>query len=151
MPKPRPKASAGPLVLDTHAWIWLMEGTASELSASTITLIEQAAGRSELAISAISVWEVAMLEAKSRISLSQSIEEWIKAALTAPGIRLVDLSPVIALESTRLPGSPHADPADRIIIATARVLGSVLVTCDERILAYGKSGHVRVRNGRSRT
>jgi len=64
MPKARPKVTAGPLVLDTHAWIWLMEGSIAELSAATIALIEQAAGRSELAISAISVWEVAMLETK---------------------------------------------------------------------------------------
>jgi len=128
-----------------------MEGSIAELSAATIALIEQAAGRSELAISAISVWEVAMLETKARISLSRAIDEWVKAALTAPGIRLVDLSPEIALESTRLPGNPHADPADRIIIATTRVLGSTLVTCDDRILAYGKTGHVRTRNGRSRT
>jgi PIN domain nuclease of toxin-antitoxin system len=92
-----------------------------------------------------------MLEARGRISLSQSVDEWVAAALTAPGVRLVELSPEIALESTRLPGQPPKDPADRMIVATTRVLGATLVTCDEEILDYGSTGHVRVRNGRSRS
>lgn len=149
MPKARAGASGGPFVLDTHVWIWIMEGAKSELSAVTVSLIEEAGGAAALAVSAISVWEVAMLEAKRRITLSRSIDEWVNAALTAPGIRLVDLNPEIALESARLPGGPHGDPADRIIIATTRVLGARLITCDDRILAYGASGHIRVRNGRS--
>jgi PIN domain nuclease of toxin-antitoxin system len=117
---PRTESVSNLLVLDTHVWIWIMEGVKTELSAATIRLIERSAADSALAISAISVWEVAMLEKKGRITLSRSIDEWTKAALTAPGIRLVDLSPEIAIESTRLPGEPHGDPADRIIIATAR-------------------------------
>jgi PIN domain nuclease of toxin-antitoxin system len=140
----------GPLVLDTHVWIWAMEGTAGELSNATVRLIEQAAVSGDVAVAAISVWELAMLEAKDRLSLSRSIDEWVAAALTAPGVRLVDLAPEIALDSTRLPGLAHADPADRMIIATTRVLGATLITCDERILTYGKAGHVRVRNGRAR-
>jgi PIN domain nuclease of toxin-antitoxin system len=92
-----------------------------------------------------------MLEKKGRITLSRSIDEWTKAALTAPGIRLVDLSPEIAIESTRLPGEPHGDPADRIIIATARVLGATLITRDEQIVSYASGGHVRVRDSKKRT
>jgi PIN domain nuclease of toxin-antitoxin system len=139
------------LVLDTHVWIWIMEGVKTELSAATIRLIEKSAADSALAISAISVWEVAMLEKKGRITLSRSIDEWTKAALTAPGIRLVDLSPEIAIESTRLPGEPHGDPADRIIIATARVLGATLVTRDAQIVGYASGGHVRIRYSKKRT
>jgi PIN domain nuclease of toxin-antitoxin system len=138
-------------VLDTHIWIWILEGRRGDLSNATVTLIEEAAGRAELAVSAISVWEVAMLEARRRISLSCSIDEWIAGALTAPGVRLVDLSPEIALESTRLPGEPPKDPADRMIVATTRVLGATLVTCDAKVLRYGATGHVRTRNGRSRS
>jgi PIN domain nuclease of toxin-antitoxin system len=138
-------------VLDTHVWIWMLEGMKSELSATTISLIEEAGGRAELVISAISVWELAMLEAKGRITLSRSIDEWVRAALTAPGLRLVDLTPEISLESTRLPGAPHGDPADRMIVATARVLGGILVTCDDQILSYGAAGHLRVRDGRKRS
>ena len=151
MPKGKGRAQSGPFVLDTHVWIWMLEGVKSELSIATVSKIEDAGGRAELAISAISVWELAMLEAKGRITLSRSIDEWIRAALTAPGLRLVDLTPEIALESTRLPGTPHGDPSDRMIIATARVLGGTLVTCDDQILSYGTEGHLRVRDGRRKS
>lgn len=147
----RTEAVSNLLVLDTHVWIWIMEGIRTELSAATIRLIEKSAADSALAISAISVWEVAMLEKKGRITLSRSIDEWTRAALTAPGIRLVDFSPDIAIESTRLPGEPHGDPADRIIIATARVLGATLITRDEQIVSYASGGHVRVRDSKKRT
>jgi PIN domain nuclease of toxin-antitoxin system len=150
MPKGR-AAGTGPLVLDTHIWIWLLEGATAELSKVTIELIEATAAVAELAVAAISVWEVAMLEAKGRISLSRSLDEWVKAALTAPGLRVVELSPEIAIDSTRLPGELHADPADRMIVATARAMGASLVTNDRALLEYGKAGFVRVRNARSRS
>jgi PIN domain nuclease of toxin-antitoxin system len=149
MPKPEPNLA--PLVLDTHIWIWLMEGVSGELSAATVRLIDQAAANSALAVSAISVWEVAMLDQRGRVTLSRSIDEWVRMALTAPGIRLVDLSPEIALESARLPGEPHGDPADRILVATARVLGGTLITRDKKILRYAAAGHVRARDGKKRT
>jgi PIN domain nuclease of toxin-antitoxin system len=143
--------SSSLLVLDTHVWIWIMEGVKTELSAATVRLIEKSAADSALAISAISVWEVAMLEQKGRITLSRSIDEWAKAALTAPGIRLVDLSPEIAIESTRLPGEPHGDPAYRINIATARELGATLITRDEHIMNYSQAGHELERDSTKRT
>ena len=148
MPRPRGRTATGPFVLDTHVWIWLMEGLKPELSEATVRVIEEAGSRSELALAAISVWELGMLEAHGRITLSRSIDEWVRAALTAPGLRLVDLTPEVAVESTRLPCDPPGDPADRMIIATTRVLGGTLVTCDEQILAYGASGHLSVRDGR---
>ena len=148
---PRTESLPNVFVLETHVWIWIMEGVKAELSAATIRLVEQAAADSALAVAAISVWEVAMLEKKRRITLSRSIDEWTRAALTAPGIRLVDLSPEIAIESTRLPGEPHRDPADRIIIATARVLGATLVTRDAKFVSYASGGHVRVRDSKKRS
>jgi len=150
MPRPRVRTPTGPFVLDTHVWIWLMEGLKSELSDATVRVIEEAGSRSELALAAISVWELGMLEARGRITLSRSIDEWVRAALTAPGLRLVDLTPEVAVESTRLPGNPHGDPADRMIIATTRVLGGTLITCDEQILSYGAGGHLSVRDGREK-
>jgi PIN domain nuclease of toxin-antitoxin system len=151
MPRPKGRTSTGPFVLDTHVWIWLMEGLKSELSDATVRVIEEAGSRSELALAAISVWELGMLEAGSRITLSRSIDEWVRVALTAPGLRLVDLTPEVAVESTRLPGGPHGDPADRMIIATTRVLGGTLITCDEQILAYGAGGHLSVRDGKAKS
>jgi PIN domain nuclease of toxin-antitoxin system len=128
-----------------------MEGVPGELSSATVRLIEEAAANSALAVSAISIWEVAMLEQRGRITLSRSIDEWAPAALTAPGIRLVDLSPEIALESARLPGEPRGDPADRIIVATTRILGGTLITRDKPILRYAAAGHVRARDAKRRS
>lgn len=134
------------LVLDTHVWIWVVEGERTALSASAIEVIERAAHRGAVRVSAISVWEVAMLEARGRISLSRPVEEWVWAALHAPGVRFLPLSPEISIESTRLPRSPHGDPADRILMASARHLGGRLATCDREILNYAQGGHLKVLN-----
>jgi PIN domain nuclease of toxin-antitoxin system len=131
-------------VLDTHVWIWLVEGVRAALSAAAIEAIERAAKGGAVWVSAISVWEVAMLEARGRISLSRPVGDWVQAALHAPGVRLLPLSPEIAIESTRLPGAPHGDPADRILMASARHLGAQLATCDRESLAYAADGQLRV-------
>lgn len=137
----------GPLVvLDTHVWIWVVEGDRAALSADAIQAIERAAEAGAVRVSAISVWEVAMLEAKGRISLSRPVNDWVHAALHVPGVRLLPLSPEIAIESTRLPGAPHGDPADRILMASARHLGGQLATCDREILGYSAGGRLKVLN-----
>lgn len=89
-----------------------------------------------------------MLEARGRISLSRPVDEWVRAALRAPGARLLDLSPEISIESTRLPDEPHGDPADRILVASARVTGARLVTRDRSILGYAESGHLSALDSR---
>jgi PIN domain nuclease of toxin-antitoxin system len=99
-----------------------------------------AARKGSLRVSAISVREAAMLEAKGRISLSRPLSEWVQAALRLPGVRLLPLSPEIAIESTRLPGGRHGDPADWILVASARQLGGRLATCDRGILDYARGG-----------
>lgn len=137
----------GPLVvLDTHVWIWMVEGDRAALSAPAIDAIERAAKAGAVRVSAISVWEVAMLEAKGTISLSRPVEDWVDAAVHVPGIRLLPLSPEIAIESTRLPATPHGDPADRILMASARHLGGQLATCDRKILEYSEGGQLKVLN-----
>jgi PIN domain nuclease of toxin-antitoxin system len=138
---------SGPLtVLDTHVWIWVVEGDRTALSATAIDAIERAARAGAVRVSAISVWEVAMLEVKGRISLSRPLDDWVNAALHAPGIRLLPLSPEIAIGSTRLPGAPNGDPADRILMASARHLGGQLATCDREILSYSTGGQLKVLN-----
>jgi len=134
-------------VLDTHVWIWIVEGNRGALAPSAIDAIEGAAKQGAVRVSVISVWEVAMLEAKGRISLSRPIDDWVQAALRAPGLRPLPLSPEIAIESTRLPGAPTGDPADRILMASARILGGRLATCDGEILNYSKGGQLNVLNG----
>ena len=139
---PDPPSAA--IVLDTHVWLWLVQGEASRLSAEAIRQLEAGSRRGELLVSAISVWEVAMLESRGRITLSRPVDDWVRAALAAPGTRLLPLAPEIAVESTRLPGPPHGDPADRILIASARIHGARLATCDRAILDYADLGHVVV-------
>ena len=133
-------------VLDTHVWIWMVEGNRAELAAPAIEAIERAAKAGAVRVSAISVWEVAMLETKGRISLSRPVDDWVDAALHVPGLRLLPLSPEIAIESTRLPGEPSGDPADRILIASARHLGGQLATRDREILDYSEGGQLKVLN-----
>ena len=132
------------LVLDTHVWIWMADGVTNELSDSTVRAIEAAAETGELLISAISFWEVAMLESKGRLTLSRPIDAWVREAARAPGLRVAELSAEIAVASTRLPGEPHRDPSDRIIIATARAMDAALVTADRHILRYAAGGHLQV-------
>ena len=135
-------APSAAIMLDTHVWLWLVQGEESRLSAEAIQQMEAASRRGELLVSAISVWEVAMLESRGRISLSRPVDDWVHAALAAPGTRLVPLTPEIAVESTRLPGSPHGDPADRILIASARISAARLATCDRAIMDYASQGHL---------
>lgn len=125
------------LLLDTHTWLWLVGG-AEPLKRPVLSAVEGAARRGRIRVSAISVWEVAMLQAKGRIRLAKDCLAWVQEALSAPGTSLVPLTPEIAVESSRLPGEFHGDPADRILVATARLLDATLLTRDERILAYGK-------------
>ncbi|HJX14940.1 MAG TPA: type II toxin-antitoxin system VapC family toxin [Candidatus Deferrimicrobiaceae bacterium] len=132
------------LLLDTHVWLWVVGGV-EPLKRSVLSTVEGAARGGRIRVSVISVWEVAMLEAKGRIRLTKDCLAWVRDALSAPGTSLVPLSPEIAVESSRLPGRFHGDPADRILVATARLLGGTLLTRDDRILAYGKGKHVSVK------
>jgi PIN domain nuclease of toxin-antitoxin system len=132
------------LLLDTHVWIWMVDCAAAELAARAIERIERASDAGAVRVAAISVWEVAMLQARGRLSLALEIDEWVRQALAAPGIQWVPLSPEIAVDSARLPGDPAGDPADRMLMATARRIGASLVTRDERILEYARSGHLSV-------
>jgi PIN domain nuclease of toxin-antitoxin system len=128
-------------VLDTHAFIWLMQGS-KELSRQSIKLIQLYAKNHALYLSAISLWEIAMLEKRGRIILHQPCLQWIEQALNVPGLSVENISPLIAVESSQLPGKFHEDPADRLIVATARALQAVLLTRDSKILNYGQSRYI---------
>lgn len=134
----------GGLLLDTHIWLWYAEGVTGRLSPATLAAIDRYRIEYRLHVNAISVWEVGMLCAKGKISLSAPVGEWVRRSLSMPGIRLQALDAETALESTQLPSSPHGDPADRFLIAAARIHGLTLVTADKKICAYGKAGHVQV-------
>ena len=132
------------LLLDTHTLVWLMEGN-SRLGKRARQRIQAAARTDELLVSAISAWEIAMLVQKNRLVLDRDVAQWLHAAMAMPGISLAPLSLEVAVESTRLPGSLHPDPADRIIAATARHHVATLVTDDQRLLEYGAAGHLKVQ------
>jgi PIN domain nuclease of toxin-antitoxin system len=127
------------LLLDTHVLIWAMldEGRLGRQTAKTINL---ASRQDRLVVSAITPWEIALLEGKKRITLQKDVLEWIRESLAKPGVSLVPLEPEIAVNSTRLPFEMHPDPADRILVATARHLGATLVTADHSLLEIAKKG-----------
>jgi len=126
------------ILLDTHIWVWL-----SDESDRLSTRHRQIIARHRdcgLGVSVISCWEVAKLVEYGRLELACPVGEWIETALSLPGIRLLELTPGIAVASTQLPGQFHQDPADQIIVATACVYDLELLTVDNRIVRYE---HVR--------
>jgi PIN domain nuclease of toxin-antitoxin system len=134
-------AQAGQLLLlDTHVLVWTVEGS-PKLGQRAKVAINRAARQGRVAVSAISLWEIAMLVGKGRLKLKADVLEWIREALGSPGVQLIHLEPEIAVASTRLPWEMHAHPADRILIATARHLGATLVTADAALLAHAAQGH----------
>lgn len=123
------------IVLDTHTWVWWLSDP-ERLSQVARQAIDRAMGEKAIRVSAISAWEVALLVNKNRLRLTMSVEDWIAHSHGLPFLRFVDVDPRIAVRSVRLNGKLHPDPADRIIIATALILGTALVTRDEKIRAY---------------
>ncbi len=130
------------LLLDTHVLIWLAEGGA-ELPERAVRLIDEAAYGDGLAVSAISFWEMAMLQAHRRLSLAQPLAAWRERVLGLPGMVEVPVSGEVGIEAVELPGTLHQDPADRLLVATARRHGLRLGTRDRRLLAYAAGGHLR--------
>lgn len=122
------------ILLDTHIWIWWVHRD-DRLPRSLQAVVDQACGDA-VGVSAISCWEVAKLVERGRLRLPMPTHDWLLAALSYPGVTLLPLSPDIAAESCALPGSFHADPADQLIVATARHHRIGLVTLDERIRRY---------------
>lgn len=108
----------------------------SKLSSKVKSLISAPAKYEELLLSAISPWEFAKLLEKRRLGISCDPEDWIGQALQIPKLRLVPLTPSIAYRSTTLPRPFHEDPADQIIVATAREEAAVILTSDQRISSY---------------
>ena len=131
------------VLLDTHVWVWLLNGD-PRIGINARSAIERSLSEETVLLSAISPWEVAMLVSKGRLTLDRDVGEWVQAAVSLPGIRLESISPEISVASTRLPGSMHSDPADRLIAATARHLGASLLTDNGLLLDYGAAGHIKV-------
>lgn len=123
------------IVLDTHTLVWWVhgDGTLSRKAKAAITR-ELDGGR--IVISAISAWEVAMLVEREKLVLSMDVGSWLATVAEIDAVRFMPVDIEVAVKSVELPGEFHKDPADRMIVATARKLAVPLVTKDEKIRAY---------------
>jgi PIN domain nuclease of toxin-antitoxin system len=137
-------ADSTPLILDTHSWILLLEGDPDLSDTAFVTRAEEASAAGELYVSAISIAEVALLAAAGRVRFVVPVTTWLQEALETPGLQTVDLDVGVAAEGATLPGEFPGDAADRIIVATARLLGGTLATADRALEEYGAAGYVRV-------
>lgn len=123
------------IVLDTHTLIWWVTNDAA-LSKKAKTAIERERAGGEIIVSAISAWEIAMLVKRETIAFSMDVENWLATVQQIPGVRFAPVDVDVSLKSVQLPGEFHKDPADRLIVATARKFAAPLVTKDLKIRAY---------------
>ena len=128
-----------PTLLDTHAWLWWVSED-RRLSARAKATIEKSQHEDALWLSLISIWELAKKLEKGQLVLDRPLDQWLDVATTLPGLHLAELTRPILVESCQLPQPFPGDPADQLIVATARQHGTVLVTKDRRIRHYA---HVR--------
>ena len=132
------------LLLDTHALVWTAAGTLESAAADAIVAAAQTGG---VLVSSVSAWELGLLArpraGAPRLRLAPTPEAWFETLLAQGGFTEAPLTIDIALAASRLPGDFHHDPADRLLVATARELDIPLVTRDRRILDYGEAGHLR--------
>jgi PIN domain nuclease of toxin-antitoxin system len=132
---------AQPVLLDTCAAIWLMNGdpmSADGRASITAALTENAG----IYVSRITAWEIATLVAKNRLQLTLSPEAWFDSLLRLPGVRLAPMPPEVLIASASLPGAPPKDPVDRILAATSRTFGFSLVTRNGELMLYARAGHI---------
>jgi PIN domain nuclease of toxin-antitoxin system len=122
------------ILLDTHIWFWWVR--ADPLLKPAHAQYIAANEANGVGVSVISVWELAMLHKRGKVTLDRPLPDWVRLALSYPNVRLLDLTPDTAVESVFLPDPFHKDPADRFLVATARILNIPIVTQDAKILAY---------------
>jgi PIN domain nuclease of toxin-antitoxin system len=132
-----------PLLLGTCAVIWLSED--EKLSRSAVDRLKEAdaAGQTTY-VSPITAWEVGQLASRGRVQLLTTPQRWFARLFEFQGMQLAEMPPALLIASSFLPGKPPRDPADRIIVATARELGATLITRDRALLDSGKQGHLSV-------
>ncbi|WPX99646.1 Type II toxin-antitoxin system VapC family toxin (plasmid) [Candidatus Megaera polyxenophila] len=131
-----------PIVLDTHVLLWALLQP-EELSENIKQQISLAQDNSQLFLSSISLWEIAMLKFKKRINIYEPIKDFLESIANINGLLIKDISPEVAAESVSLMDAFHGDPADRIIVATAKCYGATLLTRDQKILSWANLGHIK--------
>lgn len=124
------------LLLDTHVWVWTLEGDARRVGRRARALLSRAEAEDGLRISPVTLFEVTALHALGRLRLSRPLHDWIHQAMDGLGIRVAELSSAAAMDAGGIPRAALADPLDRLLVATARDLEATLLTSDTRILEY---------------
>jgi len=124
------------IVLDTHALIWWVNDDRQLSPRARKAIEKEFRGDAQLLVSAISAWEIAMLVARGRLALTMDIDDWLATVASIDGVAFVPVDTDLAVQSVRLPGVFHQDPADRMIVALARHYAAPLVTADEKIRGY---------------
>jgi len=122
------------ILLDTHVWWWALNEP-KKLSKKAYKFIKNNPSN-QRSIASISMWEFAMLVSTGKVEIRIPPDQWLEQAVNKTGIAIFDLSPKVAAESCNLPGDFHKDPADRIIVATARINNISLITKDKKIIDY---------------
>lgn len=126
----------GPLLLDTHIWLWHVAGDASQLASGTTAMLDRSGAHRRLFVCDISYWEIARKSAKGQLTFTVDVAVWLQRAEQAPGIQFRPLARGVLLQSTRLSGAAHSDPAGRMLIAMAQLDNIPLVTNDRLIIEY---------------
>jgi PIN domain nuclease of toxin-antitoxin system len=135
------------LLLDTHAWIWIVDGDARRVGRRARALVAKAAARDALRISAVSLFEIVALHVAGRLRFDRPVERWMDEALALAAVRIAGVAREVAVDAGFIPFDALADPVDRIVAATARHLGATLITADEAVLAYAeRTGNVRAHD-----
>jgi PIN domain nuclease of toxin-antitoxin system len=130
------------LLLDTCATIWISQN--EPIAADALEAIDKAAREGDpIHVSPMTAWEIGLLNARGRLAMAMSPEDWFASLMRVPGMALAELTPKILIASSFLPGDPPREPADRIIAATARALRLQLVTRDRILLDYAEQGHIQ--------
>lgn len=135
------------ILLDTQALVWFAQGD-ERLGTAAREIVATSLAAGKAAVSPISFWEVAMLVSKGYLDLGRPPSAWAQEICGRGKIIIAPLSPEIAIDAGSLPGDIHGDPADRIIVATARGLACPLLTSDRKIRAYADAGHVAATDAR---
>ena len=135
------------MVLDTHVLVWLMQEP-GKIGRQALAAIEHAVQDGPAYIPAITTWEISMLACRNKLQLGDATGSWIARAMADGRVQIAPLSADIALDAGCLPGEIHGDPADCMIVATARAMRLPLVTADRKILDYAAAGHLQAIDAR---
>ena len=130
-------------LLDTHVWLWSVDGD-RRLGAGSTRLLERAATHDRIRVSPVSFFEITALHATGRLRVIRPLDQWLHEALAQ--VRVAELTSEAAMDAGHIPRTALADPMDRLLVATARQHDATLVTADRAILAYARGGHVRVHD-----